>query len=1000
MSEHDATVDPGKPEHKLFGKHRWRGKLFSSEEKGSKEERQGRQVNDVVEFLQTPGKRNDSFQKEPSSTSYEDRLPEAPLPQARPSSSSGQQPTNYFRRKTPRRQGLQVTFDSAPPLVIGVGGDEAELPSSEVRRSLPSESLRQQPHVDVPQYFRRPSPPLENAPNLRWSLRQGIQNESNVDDDDFSRPPLRKQSTGYHGFEPQKQPAISSREIEHKNLVVVGDSNRKDSLASPVSDAYSDSFAAIYASYGQDSPVSPHIHIDHSAPQLEKPRLLHKDAIEDLKSFSSLNPFSPESEAFLGNSLTPIPSPQPITTQAAQSLSYNFPTSTTRKHSPSQAEAAKQIYPTSSTNESANVSPPDTSSRGSPKKPPPMTLRNVAKNLGEDAFNEFTARVQRFNAIFRLGAAAKRPFEATSVTQWMRAGAWWFIKGRGELENAVRGRPSSREGVRRASEGHPSSELKQAYLNLAKACWILLEIVLNHEELKKYGDASIGSLSPIVKSFGDNSLAEMLDLHQAIIANMRALTMSMRRNDKMPPEDFEPQGLDSRIWIETPRFASGVAGILAGSSSRTLLEDGSPRFDAFPYPVGDTPRHFNFGSMFVDVVLRSSADSQEGVHLPCILSVLRPRNDRDLEVVLANQDGQVNIVIQSDRRAGPVWRDAQWRTKNFVLILKVADGLDLEMHFLEQNFRTLWGIYDYTRKVRKEMEPGEAEKIVFGSTVRCVHYVDPPDAKSFPPSPVRSCDLLLFEKTLTVAEGTGRRRFYDGHRLAIITPPVSKTLSSINQSLGKQTPILSSYVKGEDGGPALLLKTEAAQSTLVITFEDPESRDNLQALLDGTILKHDEISTEVLPLTAVNICTFEDEPPSIEQSSLSDWRWQQLRIINQRPELFDNGLPKTVLSESLRIWMQGEAGTFLDRINLGNGPEPRYSLNTADNSAGQAELQIQLTAEKPLLISICRPPQQDVTVSFASNLVSANKSRLLDASVHKLSTAASVRSYAFKNMRG
>lgn len=928
MPENEYDTDSTRSEHKFFGKHRWRGKLFSNEEKTSKnDELQGRQVNDVVEFLQTPTDR--------ASSRGQPKLKES-SPALRESAASGAknsapQLRSHSGRKPPRREGPRVTFDSAEPEIIGEGGDEAVLPSIDVRRSQQQESHWQQlnpPNVSIPKHSRRLSPPVENEPNLRWSLRWGLENEGSNDDDDSLRsPPLQKQSTGFHGLEQEEERFLPDQDTKRQRDLRTMSLGREESMLSPGSDSNSESFAAIYASYAQDSPQSPDIVVEQSAPQSDKGRLRHKDEIEDLKGFSTLKPFSPEFDTPFGNSLTPIPSPQPITTQAAQSSSYNFPSPISKQRSPSQVEEMTRQYQNSATGISGQAVAPNSRSSSPAARSPPISLRNVARTIGDDAFNSFLIRIERFNSIFRLGATASRSFESITFMQWMRAATWWFLKGRGELESTVRGRPRSSDRVQHVSEADVSKDLEQAYLNLAKACWILMEIVPKHEELKKYGNASIGSLSPIIRSFGDVKLAEMLDLHHAIIANMRALTMSMKRNNKMPSGNFEPQGLDTRVWVETPRFASGVAGLLSGTTSRKLLEDESAGFDAFPYPVGDTLCYFNYGSMFVDVVLESSGDSKGGVHLSCILTILRQRTDRELNVNLASQDGQVNLVIQSDPKAGPTWRNAHWKTNNSTIMLELADGLGLEIQFREQNFRSLWGIYDYTRKVRKEMEPDEAEELVFRATVRCVHYVDSPDAKVFPLDPVPDCDVILFEKNRTLTEGNGRRRFYNGHRLVVVTPPGSKTLSSTNQGLGKQMPILFSYVRGEGDGPALLLKNEGAGSTIVITFGDQSSRDKFQTLLDGTLLREDESYTKAMPLRALDIGTSNEESRAGNNNFLSQWRWHELRVINRRPEFFENGLPKTVLSEHLRIWTQCEAGSFVDRMHLGTYFAPTLQLS-------------------------------------------------------------------------
>jgi len=944
MPDNASAADSAKSEHHFLGKHRWRGKLFSNEAKiVQSDELQGPQGNDLVEFLQTPTKRKVSIQHQGTTPKLEDdvsttsRLPLVPAVD-----NAGLQSTSHPRRKPPRRKGLRVNFDSARPVIIGEGGDEAELPSIDVRNSLlPRSPWQQPPGQDVPHYPRRASPGVDNAPNIRWSLRQGLQNESTDNDASFRPPPLRRQSTGFHSLEPEDEIHSLDRGLQREDACTEL-LDKPHSMSSPASDSNSESFAAIYVSHNQVTPLSPEIVVEQSGPRLEKECLAHEDDAEDLNAFSSLKPSSPEFEAFVGNSLTPIPSPQPTTTQAALSLSYNFPSPASEQRTPSHVEAVTPQYQGTSINDVSKANAESRSPTRPPLKSPPVSLRNVAKSLGEDAFNAFLMRVQRFNAIFRLGAAANKSFANVPFAQWIRAGTWWFLKGRGELESAVRGRPSSSDSFQHSSKGDLPTGLKQAYLNLAKACWILMEVVPSHEELKKYGNVGIAALSPIVRNFGDSKLADMLEVYHAVVSNMRALTMSMKRNSKLPPDDFEPQGLNSRIWVETPRFASGVASILAGISSRNILDEGSAGFDSFPYPVGDTPRHFNYGNIFVDVVLSSSDVTQGSLQLPCILTILRQRTDRELEVVLASQDGHITLTVQSDRRAGPTWRDAHWKTNRFSILLKLADGLELDIQFQEQSFRSLWGIYDYTRRVRKQTESGEAEEVLFDTTVRCVHYVDSPDAKLFPLDPVRSCDILLMEKTLTIAEGTGRRRVHDGHRLVVVTPPSSKTLSSINHSLGKETPILFTYVRGEKDGPALLLRNEAAGSTLVITFNDPSSRDFFHTLLNGTLLKVDEFCTRSLPLRSMRIDTLEGESPIGRGNHLSDWHWQDLRVINRKPEHFEDGLPKTVLSENLRIWAQCDAGTFVDRINLG------ITFQFSFSSAGLMDGRPRRAADEPL----------------------------------------------------
>lgn len=77
------------------------------------------------------------------------------------------------------------------------------------------------------------------------------------------------------------------------------------------------------------------------------------------------------------------------------------------------------------------------------------------------------------------------------------------------------------------------------------------------------------------------------------------------------------------------------------------------------------------------------------------------KNNRELEVVLASQDGQVNLTIQSRRKSRLTWRDVHWELESSMIALRLAEGLDLKLSFQEQNLRSLWGIYHYTRGSEK-----------------------------------------------------------------------------------------------------------------------------------------------------------------------------------------------------------------------------------------------------------------------------------------------------------
>ena len=926
MSERDRSVEPFPADRKIFSKHKWRGKIFASGEKIAKtQDYPERAVNEVNEFLQKPA-RNES-DSEPTAGS---ELPTGVSSDSRlPSVSAIDKETNigaeYRRRKSPRRQGLRVAFDSAPPDIIGEGGDEAELPSIDIARSRARAESWRQSHGSVSRlHSRKPSPPPQTELVIGQERSRVLQDDGNLG----PPAPLQRRSTG---LPDAPQANARSEASDAQNGTVSGTIQRQHSTPNPGSEGDSEAFAAIYAKYTRSSPVSPHVNLDKLPAQLKEDPLIRKNDIEDLRDHSSLKAFSSVLDPSSENSLTPAPSPQPFSVQNRLPSDYDFPVTASSKDSNIMSKEINQRYGKETQPERPTFSPSTLSPTvtgppllspsliGSPRKGPPKSLRTVARNLAGDTLNEFGSRVQRFYGIFRLGASANRSFIDVSFEDWIRAGAWWFLKGRGELEKAVRSRPGTRDRSLNHDAWHVPSDLKQAHLNLAKASWIISDVTINHSDVRKYGSGSMASLLAISKSLGDSKLAELIEMHLAITASLRALTMSMRRNDKMPPSDFEAQGLESRIWLETPRLASGVASLLRGNSSTILLEDGSVNFDMIlSYPIGDTDSHFNYGSMFVDVVLKSSEDSNQGVHMSCIVSVLRQKNERDLEVVLASQDGKVNLKISSKNSGGRTWGNVHWRIDACCMLLRLSDTLELIIQFQENGFRTLWGIYDYTRQVRKDLEATEVEDTVFRSIVKCVHYVDPPNAKVFPADPVQLCDVRLFENSLTLADGFGRRKSYNGHRLIVVTPPSSKVLSKISSKWGKQIPMLFSYVRGEEDGPAVLLKDSTAGSALVITLNNAAEREQFHSQLDGTFIREEESCCEVIRLRSMHIYGSTTNEPRAEENYITkNWRWDQLRVFNRRPEYFESGVVKTVLSENLRIWMKCEAGTFVDRINLG-----------------------------------------------------------------------------------
>jgi hypothetical protein len=77
--------------------------------------------------------------------------------------------------------------------------------------------------------------------------------------------------------------------------------------------------------------------------------------------------------------------------------------------------------------------------------------------------------------------------------------------------------------------------------------------------------------------------------------------------------------------------------------------------------------------------------------------------------------------------------------------------------------------------VTDRSNPEAGETVVFENTLKVFQYMDPGTPKAFPSEPTERCRVRLFERSVTVTEGTGARNAHRGFRLAVLTSPKVKT---------------------------------------------------------------------------------------------------------------------------------------------------------------------------------------------------------------------------------
>ncbi|KAL8701962.1 MAG: hypothetical protein Q9201_004638 [Fulgogasparrea decipioides] len=945
MSEEAPLPETKHTDHKSWSRHRWREKLSRSEGKAFKNNEFRDQ--DLQDFLRGP-----------ASTNAAPALPTLQLPsQANPlgeATKGLETPESKIKRKQPRTPGLHVSFTAAAPTIIGEGGDEATLPAMQVLSYLrPSTDLPSDASANVhPQHFSTVSPPSEIG-------EQSFENSS-------TRPrptPLERRSTGLH----------ASDEIEH-------DSESAKWQQQQLSEPTSSSFPPQVKNIAKNG--------NYVGGLLDEgdSSLTDQELVNNLKQDDSVrqNPVSLRGERSLrskprflnpatsfANSLTPSPSPHVSDGQPVPSdEGYPFPSAppdVTPRTTSTDAQSLEQVKQQRRPQVSPKLS---NENRG-------LSLRDIAKTLGDDALNEFASRVQPFGNIFLLGLDSRTE---PTLQQWVMAASWWFLKGRTALESAVRSKARNA-----AVDEHNASDmpldLKQSYIHLAKAWWIVSEMTpKKYPEVQKLGNKGLISVSSIIHSFVDAETTELIQIHFSIISNLRALTMSMRKNRRMPPFGFELQGLDTRIFLTYPLLSSSTARLLSAAKLGAATGKGHAEpASFFPFPITDTERHFNYGRMFVDVIL-DQAKTESQVSMPCLLSIIRERRDRQITMVIASQDRQVHLVVEPDSNGVLSWQDVCWEIQQQCIQIKLCAGSSIHIRFAGGDFKTLWGIHDHIRTVQKASQGGKTEILVYEEVLRSFQWFEPGSVTAqFPAGPVKSCTLRLFECFKIINEGNGERQVHNGYRLVVVTPQKVKKLNYVSLNPGKRTPIVFSYLRDESGAPAMLLKTSKSSRDpyMVMSFQEATKRDLMYSLLSGTKISGEEQSSKTLSLERLELLVGPgpEKPITNREGNISSFNPRGLNIIHRPSHERQLGGRQT------RVWVDCDTGCIIDRINPGPG-----------------ELQIGMDVDNMNRILISRLPQTDLTLCFADNTLSKEEYEGLQQMLDYIRKSTSTRLFSFRSL--
>ena len=946
MSDIVSSSEEPRGENNLLGKHKWRGKLFSADSRFGRAAKNPESTSDdIANFLHTPALKPEAG---PRSAPLIPRVDVAASSEQPATANSGQDDriVDVYRRPKPRQnKGLCVRFESAPPVVIGIGGDKAELPSRDVSRSFAG-ALRseQSPSQEQLNY---------NVSDQHREVHGRLPDQ--YDEDGFQAPsPRRSISVGNE--QPVEKPYRAGQDRE---AVQSGFSTIQESLSQSRDERHN-----LYPSLRKRE-VRNASHKPSMAEQEDSPQSYNQQTTDTRNRGALQHSEAPLPEDLPVKALTLSESPEPPYVFQEASSSIDYLPSATRD---------PQNFPHAG-RQGIHQRFQDVSQA----KNKPLPLHSGAMSLEDESLEDFDSRVRRFNNLFQLNASAHIDIMTVPFERWVRTSAWWFLRGRGGLESAVRAEASTFAPANAANDSELSSNLKQAYFSLAKAWWILKDVTPNLPALRRFGIASKSSLVSVIRNSGDEYLAELVEAHLTIVANMPALTMLMRRNGRLPPDHLQMQRLECQIFFESPTLPSEIAALTVNNilDPTTIKGKRCIADPFFPVLVGDTSRHFSFCRIFVDVVLNYGDDAESKV--PCVLSILRERTDWAVKAAVASQDGQVNLVIQSSEHDGLDWRGVQWKIPLHTMQLQIAKGVCLQIKFSEKDFKTIWGICDYTQRIRKEYSARKGEEVVYERELLRVQCFDSP---SFPAEPIQNCKVRLFKTTSIAADNGGQQEAHASHRLMVITPSSTKTLSQMNCELRKDNPIFFGTHRSKNGDTLLVRVPSSLR--VFLTFHERSDVDLFRSILSGTSITEEDHCSASLQLQEFTI-----RPVSANQEMaylnasrcFNDLRWHKLRVVNKGPSTHGQDSQSIVRSDHLRILTDCDFGTFTDRVN--NGP---------------GELQLNLSIENMTTIKLLRAAQQDMTWGFADGVLGEPASSLLSHVIHSMGTSPSVMTYQLRSL--
>ena len=899
---------------------------------------------------------------------------------SRPATSYSQQLPTVKKKKRLLPPGTHVSFTTDVPAIIGEGGDEAELPAKDVVRAWA------QAHRD-------------NAPPSRSTSSAPRKREEPEGAALVNKAPVDSPSTSYHLPSPRKTDVSSRKPVPILDGECLdrrtygGTAFRQNQVGHQTPEYDMRSYGRSRVDSGSSSPRRPGTATSTSSSvqtmnsscsipvrsRAMQGMVSHRDALTfgDKPALpKSLHTMSPVDH--IG---TPPNAQQPTHSRILPYPVHDTPPQLENDHAAIISSYLVGLPTQSSSSDSSRLFDP------------PSRINSMSSD--DDDLDIRYICMQRLHGAFRTAAKPLNGQVEKTLEDWLRAGMWWFLKGRSGVESSSRTKSQQRRASPTRAEF--STKALQSHVDVAKAWWIAYEAIPNHLNRVQH---------PVNQSDIENSDSQETSLveqaYKPFQASIRALAVYMDEQGHIPPSSRLVHGLDTSIWLTYPLLPPGIFPLTADVDPKTLVRRTVPGQEPFfGILLGDTTKHFSYNRMFVEAEVIVEDEEPDDNQLLCILSVLRPRTDSRIQLTIVSQDGQINLHIQSNKKQGLTWDSVEWKVKTHSIRIRLAPGLELVVRLWEEDYKKLCAIHDQQQRVEKAWYAQDNETTVFNAVVDTFHYMPSSSVFStFPSKPIKYCNIRVFERSRISARGSTQRTVFDGHRLIIVTPPGVKTLNSTSTLFMPGFPILFSYRRKENGAPALFLSVgdHNTESAMVLIFREIQQRAQLHSLLDGTFVRPNETISDEIPLQAFQVSRVTDELVSSTPKDLTIAPcivWQHIKIISEHPASEQHEASE---SFPLRISISCDIGTICDRVYAGMlvGSHPLFNTDIP----GPGELRLGLDVKNTTTAKLFRSAQTDLTISFAENLLAKEDHALVASTLSAIASSATIRAYKFPTPEG